>query len=88
VDCDDGFARLTVSDTEVDSVFERFFRSTRSQERASQGTGPGLAITKSIVERNHRDLGLLPLPWRRQESKIGESRQVVLVQVAFLPLGP
>jgi PAS domain S-box-containing protein len=59
VDCDDGFARLVVSDTgmgipasEVDSVFEQFFRSTRSQERASQGTGLGLAITKSIVERH------------------------------------
>ena len=56
---DDGFARLVVSDTgmgiptdEVDSVFEQFFRSTRSQERAAQGTGLGLAITKSIVERH------------------------------------
>jgi len=55
----DGFARLVVSDTgvgipedEVDSVFEQFFRSTRSQERAAQGTGLGLAITKSIVERH------------------------------------
>jgi PAS domain S-box-containing protein len=56
---DEGFARLIVSDTgvgipaeEVDSVFEQFFRSTRSQERAAQGTGLGLAITKSIVERH------------------------------------
>ncbi|GIJ52498.1 ATP-binding protein [Virgisporangium aurantiacum] len=56
---EEGFARLVVSDTgmgipgdEVDSVFERFFRSTRSQERAAQGTGLGLAITKSIVERH------------------------------------
>ncbi|GIJ69882.1 PAS domain-containing sensor histidine kinase [Virgisporangium ochraceum] len=59
VDDEDGYARLVVSDTgmgiptdEVDSVFERFFRSTRSQERAAQGTGLGLAITKSIVERH------------------------------------
>jgi PAS domain S-box-containing protein len=59
VDDEDGFARLVVSDTgmgipadEVDTVFERFFRSTRSQERAAQGTGLGLAITKSIVERH------------------------------------
>ncbi len=56
---EEGYARLVVSDTgmgipgdEVDSVFDRFFRSTRSQERAAQGTGLGLAITKSIVERH------------------------------------
>jgi signal transduction histidine kinase len=56
---DDGFARLVVSDTgmgipegEIDSVFEQFFRSTRSRERAAPGTGLGLAITKSIVERH------------------------------------
>jgi PAS domain S-box-containing protein len=56
---DAGYARLIVSDTgmgipggEVDSVFDRFFRSTRSRERAAQGTGLGLAITKSIVERH------------------------------------
>lgn len=56
---EDGYARLVVSDTgmgipgdEVDNVFDRFFRSTRSQERAAQGTGLGLAITKSIVERH------------------------------------
>jgi len=41
-----------IPEDEVDSVFEQFFRSTRSQERAAQGTGLGLAITKSIVERH------------------------------------
>jgi PAS domain S-box-containing protein len=56
---EDGYARLVVSDTgigipseQVDSVFERFFRSPRSPERAAQGTGLGLAITRSIVERH------------------------------------
>jgi PAS domain S-box-containing protein len=55
----DGFARLVVTDTgigippdEVDLIFDRFFRSTRSQEREMQGTGLGLAITRSIVERH------------------------------------
>ncbi|GIJ50845.1 hypothetical protein Val02_77310 [Virgisporangium aliadipatigenens] len=55
----EGFARLVVADTgigiphdEVDLIFDRFFRSTRSQEREMQGTGLGLAITKSIVERH------------------------------------
>jgi PAS domain S-box-containing protein len=56
---DEPFAKVTVADTgigipadEVDHIFDRFFRSTRSQERAMQGTGLGLAITKSIVERH------------------------------------
>jgi PAS domain S-box-containing protein len=56
---DGGQVRLTVSDTgmgipdsEIDQIFERFFRSSRSHERQSQGTGLGLAITKTIVERH------------------------------------
>ncbi|MGI5236686.1 ATP-binding protein [Dactylosporangium sp. CA-139066] len=56
---DGGQVRLTVADTgmgipedEIDQIFERFFRSSRSHERQSQGTGLGLAIAKSIVERH------------------------------------
>lgn len=56
---EEGYVRLVVSDTgmgipgdEVVSVFERFYRSTRSQERGVPGTGLGLAITRSIVERH------------------------------------
>jgi len=59
VAADDVHARLVVTDTgmgippeEVDHIFDRFFRSTRSQEQAAKGTGLGLAITKSIVERH------------------------------------
>ncbi|MFF5231997.1 ATP-binding protein [Dactylosporangium sp. NPDC000521] len=58
-DLDGPQVRLTVTDTgigippaELDQIFDRFFRSSRSQERQSQGTGLGLAITKSIVERH------------------------------------
>ena len=58
-DLDGDLIRLTVADTgmgippdEIDQIFDRFFRSSRSQERQSQGTGLGLAITKSIVERH------------------------------------
>ncbi|MEV0565456.1 PAS domain S-box protein [Dactylosporangium sp. NPDC050588] len=58
-DLDGAQVRLTVADTgigippaELDQIFDRFFRSSRSQELQSQGTGLGLAITKSIVERH------------------------------------
>jgi signal transduction histidine kinase len=56
-DLDGEQVRLTVSDTgmgipedEIDQIFERFFRSSRSHERQSRGTG--LAITRTIVERH------------------------------------
>ncbi|MEV4132488.1 ATP-binding protein [Dactylosporangium sp. NPDC049742] len=58
-DLDGAQVRLTIADTgigippaELDQIFDRFFRSSRSQELQSQGTGLGLAITKSIVERH------------------------------------
>jgi PAS domain S-box-containing protein len=52
-------ARVTVSDTglgipaeELPRVFDRFFRSSRSQDRDRPGTGLGLTIAKSIMERH------------------------------------
>jgi PAS domain S-box-containing protein len=59
VNADGGHARVTVADTgigipegELVQVFDRFYRSTTSRERASPGSGLGLTITKSIVERH------------------------------------
>jgi signal transduction histidine kinase len=50
-------ARLTVADTgigipadELDSVFDKFFRSRNAQYHAIQGTGLGLPIVHAIVE--------------------------------------
>ncbi len=50
-------ATVTVRDTgrgipssDLDHVFDRFFRSEEAQEQAIQGSGLGLAIVKSIVE--------------------------------------
>ena len=52
-----GMAVLRVSDTgvgipveELPRVFDRFFRSSRTQRQGIQGTGLGLAITKAIIE--------------------------------------
>ena len=53
----EGRALVTIADTgpgmtpsEVDQLFERFFRTRSARESNIQGTGLGLAITKSIVE--------------------------------------
>jgi hypothetical protein len=52
--------RLQIADTgigipaeELPQVFDRFFRSSRSQQQESPGTGLGLTIAKSIVDLHH-----------------------------------
>jgi PAS domain S-box-containing protein len=64
-----GIARLVVSDTglgiaeqDIPRVFERFFRSTRVQELAIQGTGLGLPIVKDIVESHRGTIAVASRP--------------------------
>jgi signal transduction histidine kinase len=59
LDVVDGFVRIEVTDTgigipedELDSVFDGFFRSSRSQRNESPGTGLGLTIAQSIADRH------------------------------------
>ncbi len=54
---DEGHLRLSVSDTghgmppdELDRVFERFYRSDTSRQRATGGFGLGLAIVRDLVQ--------------------------------------
>ncbi|WP_232323914.1 ATP-binding protein [Catenuloplanes japonicus] len=59
-------AELTVSDhgigippEERDRLFSRFYRSSRTRDRAIPGSGLGLAISRAIIERHHGTIALL-----------------------------
>lgn len=72
-------AVLEVSDTgigipveEQEHLFTRFFRSSTAQERAIQGTGMGLAIVSSIVNRHGGEIDV------RSESGSGTRVRVFL----------
>ena len=59
-------AEITVSDTGVsvpraerDRMFDRFYRSSNTMDRAVPGTGLSLAISRAIVERHHGTIGLV-----------------------------
>jgi len=66
-----------VSETEIENVFEPFYRLEGSRSRATGGTGLGLSISRNIARahggevrlRNHEDGGLeaiVTLPWNRE----------------------
>jgi len=59
----DGFAAVNVADTgyglvpdELERLFTKFFRSKRPELRASNGTGLGLALAKSMAARMGGDI--------------------------------
>lgn len=74
-----GHACLKVSDTgigmdpsEIPRVFERFYRTDKSRNRQSGGSGIGLAVVKTLVDAHGGNI--------RMESGIGKG---TVVQVEF-----
>jgi hypothetical protein len=72
----DNEVTVTVSDNgigipldEQSQLFDRFFRSTVSQEQFIQGTGLGLAISKGIVEEHGGSLQVTLL--RAVDTRLG-----------------
>ena len=66
-----------IPDTDIEKVFEPFFRLEGSRNRETGGTGLGLAIARNIAQaqggdvrlRNHEQGGLeaiLTLPWNSE----------------------
>jgi PAS domain S-box-containing protein len=75
--CDDGVARVVVSDTgigipadEQGHVFSRFYRTSTATELAVPGTGLGLAITRALVDQHGGTIDL--------ESREGEGTTVTV----------
>jgi PAS domain S-box-containing protein len=78
LDVVDGAVRIAVTDTgigipddEIDSVFDGFFRSSRSQRNESPGTGLGLTIAQSIA---HRHAGAIEISRRKPAGTAVEIR--------------
>jgi len=91
----DDVVTFAVSDTgigipeeEQDRLFTRFFRSSSAQAAAIQGTGLGLVIVKSIIDRHHGSVSVASAPgegttieftvpvaqhWGRTGSDVGEA---------------
>jgi signal transduction histidine kinase len=87
-----GSARLEVSDNgfgipekEQAELFTRFFRSSTAQEHAIEGSGLGLTIVDSIVQRYGGEISVVSkhmggstftvnLPHRRRALAVGEPR--------------
>ncbi|MGA1870123.1 MAG: ATP-binding protein [bacterium] len=55
---------MGIADSEIDYIFDKFFRSSRDEIRTESGTGLGLSLAMSIVKLHNGDI--------KAESKVGK----------------
>lgn len=53
---------IGIPDSEIDRVFERFYRVKQDHRHEVEGTGLGLAIARSIVEQHGGQIGVFSVP--------------------------
>ena len=63
---------IGIDRTDLERIFEPFFRTDRSRQRLTGGTGLGLALCKRIVELHHGSI--------RAES--GDGKTTITVRLA------
>ncbi|MDC2867887.1 sensor histidine kinase [Bacillus sp. BP-3] len=54
-----------ISNSNLENVFERMYRSDQSRSASHGGSGLGLAIAKALVEKNSGDIWVESIPWER-----------------------
>ncbi|MGX5439999.1 sensor histidine kinase [Bacillus thuringiensis] len=54
-----------IAEHELDNVFERMYRSDQSRNFINGGSGLGLSIAKSLVEKNQGRIWIESIPWNK-----------------------
>jgi signal transduction histidine kinase len=61
---------IGISETDLERIWERFFKSDRGRSKANKGTGLGLAIVKRLVELHNGEISV--------QSKLGQGTTFIV----------